>query len=378
MKFIHIANNPVPSNTLTYNGEWVPHNYIHSIDANSGFKTCSFDLYGTQQELEEMLFQGLGRRITRYSTDGIFQVWDGQIVEMSLSLPGLVTNTSLLDMYNNVYVTYTQLNTAVNPPTETSGVITTVAHDVPSHEKYGIKTLFYQPQVEKMVLGMADQLRDVLLEQYREPRRRGEVVTGGGVARLHVVARGFYDTLSWQLYNQAAVSGTQNASDQIAAILLASAQFVLSSKITANTTQVNRYTNDFLPASSVIDQITSVGDSSNNRWVSYIIGDRRFYYEPAQSTVTYFRRVSDARLQIYDLMGRELPFWEVRPNRWLRTTDIQGFAAIPTNIVDDRSAMYIERVDWNEDQNSITLTGSTKDKIQTYVARLSNAGEVLL
>jgi hypothetical protein len=77
-------------------------------------------------------------------------------------------------------------------------------------------------------------------------------------------------------------------------------------------------------------------------------------------------------------MGRELPFWEVRPNRWLRTTDIQGFAAIPTNIVDDRSAMYIERVDWNEDQNSITLTGSTKDKIQTYVARLSNAGEVLL
>ncbi|GAF79307.1 unnamed protein product, partial [marine sediment metagenome] len=61
-------------------------------------------------------------------------------------------------------------------------------------------------------------------------------------------------------------------------VVAAVGDFIASSTIETNTTQVARKYDSDRRADSIIESIAEVGDSSYHRWIAGIEADRHFYY----------------------------------------------------------------------------------------------------
>ncbi len=378
MRFVQILNSPIATNKQSFSKNVPVEEWEHKTTATIGYDTARFDLIDDKHILEEFFYYGLGRIVTRYSADGNTIVWQGQIVDMTLTEPGSRFRRSIREMYNRVSVRYTALATGSNPPGETENSTTADADDATSQGQYGIKALVFRPSVEKLTAGMATQFRGTVLAQYRQPRRSADYISSESRSRLSVICEGYGRTLGWRVYNQTSSSGTANASTIVAAINTAVGEFIASTRVDTNTTAVNQYFNDDRTALEILQSIAGLGDSSNNRWVMHVMDGRKLIYEQVPTTVNYYRRLSDPKQSILDAMGRDVPLWEIRPNKWLRTTDAQPFTADSSALVDDIQSMYIESVNWVEKSNSLTLTGSTTDKSRMLVAQVAAAGQNLL
>ena len=377
MQFFVVQNNPVATSLTTYRKDHEVFNWSHKITATNGFDSAIFDLVLSNDEMEQFFDDGLGRMVTRYSEDGNTVIWQGYINSMTLTQPGSRSGLSLDNMFNLVGVKYTQINSGLNPPGESSER-TTKVQDTDSQDKYGIKQITYSPPVEKLKQTVAEQMRDTFLEQYREPRRSASVVTRASEPRLHIKCKGYKHTLSWIIYRQVVGTGDKNANLIIADMLSYGGQFINSSELDTNTSQVHKYYNDAFTILELVDNIAGLGDSSDNRWVAYVKENRTFVYELASTAIKYFRRLSDPTQSIYDAMGRKVPYWEIQPNAWIKTTDIQPFIVDPTALQDNPQLMYIESVDWSENNNSLSMTGSRGDAVGMLVAKIAGLGETLL
>lgn len=378
MRFVYISNNPIASSTLVFGQEFLVSNWQHRRTATVGFDAAQFDLVLSNQQAEEMFEKGLGRIVTRYSLDGNKIIWQGYISAMTLLQPGMKAQISLDNLYNRVTIKYNELDTSTNPPGETPGTFTATVNDTISQAKYGIKEIVYTPPTAKLKDTMADQLLATFLEMYREPHRSADVISSQTETSLYVYCKGYKHTLDWRIYTQTANTTTDDA-DAIIALMLATADlYVTGSSLTANTTAVNKYFADRETIWTLINHIATLGDSSNNRWIAYVNKDRTLVYEQAGSTIVYFRRLSDPAQSIYDTQGRLVPPWEIEPNKWLITTEIEPFKNDPALLRDNPRAMYIESVSWTERDNRTVLSGSRGDEVSIMVARASNIGEILL
>ena len=77
------------------------------------------------------------------------------------------------------------------------------------------------------------------------------------------------------------MAGSQGASAEIEDIVVAKAQFVASYSIAGNSTPVStKYMTD-RRSGGIIKDITRLGDSSSQRWVTYWTFGRHFNYEEA-------------------------------------------------------------------------------------------------
>ena len=380
MRFVHINNNPITPNVLTFGKSFKPVNWYHRLSANMGlYDRCSFSIIGPRYELEEMFENGLGRNVERYSRDGNSLIWQGYIHEMTLTQPGMRSRVSLENMYNEIRVRYTALNTATNPPGETPDSVTSDADDTPSQNIYGTKTKVYRPPYDKMTSGMADQLRDTLLGQYKLPRRSDDASSGQNQVELKIFSRGYIHTLDWRIYNQTVQSGTDQVRDQILIMVADVGEFIDRNYGVTNNLAVQQYYNDDQTAYRLIEMLTNLGDASDNRYVSYVGNNRAFRYEKASTTVGYYRRMADSRQRIKDTSGRWVPNWEIRPNQWLRTVDVSPFYVPPsTDLIDDPQAMFIETAEWYENGNRSVLTGSKGEQLQVILSKQAAQGEILL
>src|SRR3990167_8229529 len=299
---------PVLNNSIANAGPHVEDNQISNWQHRNsafGFDTAECDLLGSQLILEDKFFNYLGRRLTRYSPDGQFVIWDGQIVEMILQQPGLQRRLSLRDMYNRVSVRYIPIDTSANPPTESAETPTAVANNTDSQALYGIKEIVFRPPQNRITATDAAQMRDTIKSFYYLPLPSDASRLGSGrdTPGLHVICEGYYHTLGWRIFNQNSVSGAQNANLAISEIAVAVGQFIPSKSLSTNTTQVQKYFNRDNTAKSLIEWIVSLGDSSFNRWLAYVYEDRKLVYEAAPSiasTVRYYRRMADNRQEIRD------------------------------------------------------------------------------
>jgi len=377
--YIHITNNPVASNVTAYR-KVKPVGYYHKLSATNGiYDRCTFEIVGTKHELEEMFENGLGRNVERFNIDGQELIFQGFIYEMVFNQPGIRSSKSLGNMYNRIKVRYTALNTGVNPPTETEDQVTATVNDTDSQDLFGIKTKVYRPPTEKMTSGMATQFGDTLLEQYKTPRRSDNAVSTDGQSSLKIYCRGYMDALDWRSYSQTASSGTQNANTVISAIIASVGQFIDSEILDTNSLQIQRYFNDDYTALQIIKMIAGLGDSSDDRWVAFVDNDRILKYQEASTSIAYIRRLADKHQWIKDNSGRIVQPWEIKPNKWLRTVDVEPFwVPISNDLIDDPQAMYIETVEWYEQGNRLVLTGSKGEQIQNIIAKNANQGELLL
>jgi len=377
MRIVHISTNPVFKLGSTIEKDFFVANWRHKITATVGFDTASFNLVASKIDLEEMFFEGCGRRVTRYTPDGSGVVWDGYISEMILNEPGLQIRINLREMVNGIIVRYTPTDPTTNPPTYGTEWWAGPVNDVISQNKYGIKQKLFVPPANKLTVVDAEQFANTLLTHYRMPIRSSAISSGEGKPSLQVMCEGYAHTLDWHTYNQYTLSGTDNASTIMSTIAGNAQGFIPSQDFDTNTTQVQKYFLNFDTVYYLVQLIASFGDASFNRWLAYVLEDRVLHYKPASTTVDYFRRIEDTRQEIRDASGRVVPYWEVRPNHWIRTADIFPHALTPASLKDDFRTMFIESVEWAE-PDRLTMSGSPGDNLQVIMARMAAQGDRML
>ncbi len=375
MPVIQMSNGPVQSDT--YWKDWEINNWRQRITARIGFDNASFTILGEKYTLEDLWNYGLGRKVQRYSPDGHFLTWEGQIVEMVLREPGIQKRISLREMINRVYIRYIPTDTTTNPPTYAAETSSAASDDTASQGLYGVKAKSFTPRINRITNTNATQSAGTILAQYRQARRSDEIGGTGGDIGLDVICEGYGNTLDWKIYNQTANSGAQNANLAIADVNTSAGQFIASTSLSTNTSQIKKYYNNDETALKVIQDIASLGDSSNNRWIIQVLEGRILYYRVASTTVTYYRRMNDGKQEFKNLDGRVIPYWEIRPDNWIRTVDVYPHTLTPALLADDKQATYIESVEWAEPDN-LSISGSPGDNGQVILARLAGQGDLLL
>ena len=363
---------------LGKNSAWADNSYTHEIRAMGGFWKCKFDIMPNRLGigyLMEYLENGLGRDVRTYTANE-GSAWAGLISKLELKYPGGSIVVSLLDMANRVWVRYLSAE---------GGLIkkSTTQNDTASQTKFGIK--------EEVLMGaiisdgnVADQLAAAYLAEYADPgRSRINVklsrVSMSGV-RLRVSCIGYFRTLNWRTYNKVTAHTEQNVSSQIGDINTAVGQFISSTNIATNTSQVSQeYDRDDL-AGDLILGLTRMADSSNNRFICGVYEDRILKYEQSKSLsseddIKYKIRIRDNESVIREVeTNRAVSPAALRPNDWLRVVDIlSGDIRTSTDIKKDPQVTFIESVTFSE-PDGLTIPGNRAVQLDNLMAKSGFGG----
>lgn len=357
---------------------WAPNSYSHEIRAMGGFWKCRFDILPNKlgiEYLEEYLESGLGRIVTSYLLDGGI-AWQGKIVKLSLAIPGSSVVVSLEDMTNKTWVRYL---------TSEGGLIkrSTVQEDSVSQTRFGIKEVVNSGAIIPSST-IADQVATSYLAEYADPTRTRLTIQLGTrqeqEIKLTVFCEGYFKTLNWRTYNKVTAHALQNVSTQIADINTAVGQFIASTDIETNTTQVSQeYDRDELAGNAILD-LARLADSSDNRYIVGVYEGRVLKYEQAktftgESETEYNFRMRD-KAQVLRERGtdRELSPASIRPNEWLNVLDLfPGRLADNTDLTKDPRITYVESVIYQE-PIGLTIPSNRAGQLDNLLAKSGFGG----
>ena len=245
--------------------------YTHKKRAMGGNYRASFTLHGDLTELTTFFESALGRHVEAWNHRGQ-GVWDGIIFELELALGGFSKKITLSALANEIWMRYYNGAATVRSTAQTDAV---------SIARYGTRQLILSGG--KTTSALADQGCLTHLNISKDPSVPTLRWTGpvSSEATLFVDCRGYWDTLFWQAYNQTAVSGAVDASTVVASVITAKGEFIDSTDIETNSTQIEREIDSDTWAGDFIQAIARYGDSEYNRWVCGVGWGRRFYYRQA-------------------------------------------------------------------------------------------------
>lgn len=332
--------------------------YQHSIHAIGGFDTASFDIaIRSRDEGQQFLDQYLGNRVAIYVDNPAEPIWEGFINRMSFSSGGVNYTISLDQMANRVKVIYTP---TAGGTTQTAAATATLKSTL-SQSLYGIK----QEEVDMGVMlggtGVTI-LRDTVLAQRALPK--SSILPGSsGESLLRIECLGFYHTLTWEDYRDAATGAIALGVlvDTVIGGLANGATFFDNTDLTrtiANANTIDRFQTRGETAWDVLNKVREIANGS----VYYVIGvsptdfqtgTRRFYYEQASSAIVYTARTADG-LRIRNLYGQLVPPWTVKPNAGVRVSDqLIGW----NGIGDNPTETYIMRIDYDAEAQTAIYSG---------------------
>lgn len=277
-KTIVIENNPV--NVLeSYHEELNQDQFnIQSVISRDmgGFWSAKFRVIAPRRnQALQMLANGPGRAVTFYN-DRSLPVWEGFISKVVVSTGAASAFNDIQPVANEVWVRYRDF---------TTGVLTrsTVADHANSQAKYGQKDwVLSGGQLRGAV---ADQKAEnyLNLNFWATPQLDSFEIggAGGGEIDLQVQCLGWWHTLDWRVYNQTILVIEANASVVVTAIEAAVGDFVLSTQIEANGTQVAQEYDADRRAGEIIKSIAELGDATGLTWVAYMGLNRTLYFQPS-------------------------------------------------------------------------------------------------
>ena len=251
--------------------------------ADGNFWRCSYILTGSINFLKYVMANDLSKMVLVHDEENQ-PLWEGLVYEMELNTGVATYRTTLAEMYNHVKIRY-RVTGAADP------TVSTPLENAASQARFGIKE-YVMTGGELEDADVADQPVQRFLDMHHTPkitpvqlglagRMSGNQIKGvTDRPHIRVMCRSFDDTLNWQIYENAA-AGAAGASAVIAAILAAKAQFVASTDISANATQVSTKYQTDRRAGGIIKDIARLGDNIFQRWVTYWDFGRHFVYEEA-------------------------------------------------------------------------------------------------
>ena len=261
--------------------------WTHVTRAIGGYWTGDFtitDATMSRTEIAQLYNVSIGRRVTEH-TGGLLS-WEGEIVEMTLTLDG-VSYTISLDpeqWHNNVVVDYGHGLTDSSENTDSSGIFGECQYIDNIDSTYDETA--------------AEAIRDRRLKENAYPRSR----PSGGLASkassstqgtsLHVICAGYWSSMN-RRYQTTDVAAA-NASTQIST-LVGNSEWVTAGMIRTNALQVPiRAAGNYPRLWDAVEAVIDMGDGSGNRWAGGVYEGRKFNYNAAATTVTHLYR--DGRL----------------------------------------------------------------------------------
>lgn len=101
------------------------------------------------------------------------------------------------------------------------------------------------------------------------------------LASMDITAWGYFRTLYWRTYNQTALTGNDDLDDVLAAAVAASGQFIASTSIEPNVSQVSQEFDSDRNVGDILVSLASLGDMAYNRYVIGMYENRKLIYERA-------------------------------------------------------------------------------------------------
>lgn len=350
--------------------------YSHTISALGGYDSALIKIVDTQIDLEDWLANGLMRHIEVYNPS-LVKIWEGFVNQIDIILGGLsVTRGPLLQVSNNVALTYSTVDTTVSPPAIGMRATTAFNSDADSQALYGV--LESVLSAGGISTTEATTVRDVFLNENKDPQtsQKLNISQGGGGITLSLNCLGYSHLFKKYVYNQTASTGTANLSDVLAAIITADPNSIFSTstnKITANTLQVKQYLNDNAAAWSLIQGLVARGDSSDNRYIFGIYNGRVPTYEAIPTDFEYQQRLSDPAQRVETPQGIEVKPWDVTAGKWLFVPDFLIGQVQPTDLRLDPRMIFIESLTYTMPWG-LSIQGGKTDKLSQKLAKLGLGG----
>ncbi len=257
--------------------------------ADGGFWGCRFLLTGSKLFLEDFMSTSLSRQIN-VDDEHNQALWEGMIFEMQLNTGVGLFRTSLMDMYNRVWIRYRVTGAGAT-------TVSTPLENLASQARYGIRE-YILTGGELENASVADQPVQQFLDRHHVPKvtpvqlglaGRGAEATVQGVTdrpHIEVTCRGFIDTLGWQVYSNA-VAGNQVANQQVQDILdSGKCQFISGYRIGANATLVSTKYDTDRRSGGIIRDIARLGGAGNDRYITWVDFNRIFVYELASPSAS--------------------------------------------------------------------------------------------
>jgi hypothetical protein len=191
----------------------------HSSRAKGGCWDGSFSIRANHDTAMEWLTNGLGRHV-ELADESLEVVWEGFIDTITVTSGNISIEVGpLLDMSNRVIVTYSELDTSIEPGIPGARTETDPADDLASQERYGI--LETVRSVGAITADIADQLRDAWLQRHAYPDPRPDISTTDQEQNILCSLKGYVHFLDKTRYRQTAEAGFILIRDKIASAVLA-------------------------------------------------------------------------------------------------------------------------------------------------------------
>jgi len=369
-----------PGTSYTLRGAYIPdafgivNNYSHELQAVGGYWSAQMQMNASFSQVEDWLFNGLNRHIevADHALDVIFEEFVNQV---SATIGGVtISRGPVMEVSNDVALTYSTVDTSVDPPAVGMRVPTDWAEDSDSQSKYGtLETMLSSGGVTDTE---AEQLRDTFLADGVMPRHNQSLTfPPSGESSVSIEVLGYVHRLKKYVYNQTTTGGDTNLSTKLAAVLAAHPDSLYGTgSIETNTVQVKRWENDNNDAWGIIKTLTEIGDASDNRYTFGIYADATPRYEQVPTTTEYSHGALDPEQGIMSRYGGVLKPWNILPGKWLEFTDFVSMASSPSaTLRSNPRMMFIESVIYRTPWN-LTLRGGRVDTITQQMARLGLAG----
>lgn len=349
--------------------------YQHSISALGGYNSATIVINDRQMNIEDWLSDGLMRHIEVYNP-ALVKIWEGFVNEIVITLGALsVTRGPLLDVGNNVALTYSTVDTSISPPAVGMRATTAFSADTDSQALYGVlENVLSAGGVSSTE---ATTIRDVFLTENKDPQSSQQLNIGqSSELSVRLNCLGYYHLMKKYIYNQTASTGTANLSTVLAAIIAADPNSILStdtSGITSNTLQVKQYLNDNSPAWNLIQGLVARGDASDNRYIFGIYNDRVPTYEAIPTDFEYQQRLSDPAQRVETPQETEVKPWDVKAGKWLFVPDFLIGKVVPSSLRLDPRMIFIEQVTYSMPWG-LQIQGGKTDKLTQKLAKLGLSG----
>lgn len=360
-----------------------------------GFWQLSFQIQGSQGEIEDWIDDGLGRDVTLHGP-ALDVIWEGFVSQVSGNIGSLsITRGPLLDtVANRVYVEYAvdesePLDSGVvapifdppvpifRPPAPPPPALPANWYeDTDSQAKYGIIERVLT--AGELTVTNAEEMAQTALEKWKEPQTdEKDNLESSASPSVTVTCLGYVHWLKAFTYTSA-VGTTANASAMVQNFLGADPNSIFSTdyaNVNANTSQVMDSYPDQAPAWDALKGVVSIGDSSYNRWLFGIGKDRKAYYSAAPTTTAYQRALAapEQRLEVYGAGTRVYP-WEARAARWTFYTDLLVGKAPAAERRSDPRFLFVEQATFTLPWG-LTLDGSDFGKLDQALAKMGLDGE---
>lgn len=353
--------------------------YQHDIVADGGFATCQFTVRVTKQIIDKWLEHGVATHIVVYDAT-TKEIWCGFVNKVSFSVGSLsAVRGPLFDIANRITVVYTPIiDPNVDPIVTGSATETPIAEDTDSQARYGI--------IEKIVAGgqllddgttdSAEEIRNLYLEEHKNPFT-DETITIGQISEpmMTVECLGYSEWLKAYAFNEFAVT-TVTLDTQVKNVLDDDPNGIFNTDqqfIEANAQLTNTYEDKNRFANTVISEIVSLGDATDNRWVFQVYENQFCYYRAIPTEVEFLHSLTSSSQNITRMDDSAIEPWEMRPAVWIEIVDfIIGQAAYPSLRQDPR-IMFAERVTFTA-PNSLAITGARISTVKQRAAQLGVGG----